>query len=379
MKSIFAAAVPYIISLFLASALSAKTPAQIEKQLQANASLPTGYQLSLFASGMKRPRLMVETSAGDVIVSSYGSKIYLLSPDNSKSDNSKSDASKVAVLMGKLNQPHGVLLDGDWLYVAEEHRVTRIRFNADSKKVSGKRQTVLTGLPNNGGHSSRTLKKGPDGWFYLTVGSSCNVCVERHPWRAAMLRFNPNVKEPPQIFATGLRNTVGFDWHPKSGKLYGVENGRDWLGDDFPPDELNQIEYNGFYGWPFRHGNNIADPKFGRFFKGKSIKPAFAFGAHTAPLSIRFLRHQKSTVMKNTALVAQHGSWNRSKKDGYRLVSLHFDAQGKISRKIFLKGFLKGQNVIGRPVDIFERKDGSLLISDDKNGTIWLVRNKAGE
>ena len=193
-----------------------------------------------------------------------------------------------------------------------------------------------------------------------------------------MLRFNPNVKEPPQIFATGLRNTVGFDWHPKTGKLYGVDNGRDWLGDEFPPDELNKIEYNGFYGWPYRHGDNIADPDLGHRYKGEAMKPAFSFDAHIAPLSIRFLRHQKSPDLQNTALVAQHGSWNRSKKNGYRLVALHFDKQGKITRKMFLTGFAKGQKTIGRPVDILERKDGSLLVSDDYNGVIWLVRNKPG-
>ncbi len=340
---------------------------QLQQKMTRAARLPQGYEVSLFATGMKSPRLIIETSAGDLIVSSRGSKLYLVSADG-----------KVKTLMGGLNQPHGVLLDEGWLYVAEEHRVFRMRFDQKKRAFSGKKQTVLSGLPNNGGHSTRTLKKGPDGWFYVAVGSSCNVCKEKHPWRATILRFQPDSGAKPEIFATGLRNTVGFDWHPRTDELYGVDNGRDWLGDDFPPDELNQIQKNQFYGWPFRHGDNIKDPEFGKAYKpavhGKAQKPAFNFEAHISPLSVRFLRHQKPADMQNTALVAQHGSWNRSTKNGYRIVSLHFNKDGTISRKMFLTGFLQGKKVIGRPVDIFERADGSLLISDDYAGALWLVR-----
>ena len=335
---------------------------ELEKLLQSRAKMPAGYQISLFAQGLERPRLMIATPTGDLIVSSRGSQIFLV------------DGKREArTLMRGLNQPHGVLLHNDWLYVAEEHRVFRIQYNVQKGTVSGKPQTVVSGLPDNGGHSSRTLKKGPDGWFYLTIGSSCNVCRERHKWRAAMIRFHPDKKDKPQIHATGLRNTVGFDWQPGTGRLYGVDNGRDWLGDEFPPDELNQINKGGFYGWPYRHGNNVPDDKYGRGFNGQAEVPAFPFEAHIAPLSIRFLRHQKNRKMQNIALVGQHGSWNRSKKRGYRIVSLQFKDDGTIERKMFLTGFLKNGEVIGRPVDVLERKDGSLLISDDYAGVIWLV------
>lgn len=367
---IVAASLSFFITGMLASKLDAKTGGQLEQNLQKNVRLPEGYDISLFASGMKSPRLMIETSTGDFIVSSYGSEIYLVSSDKGKNRR----AGKIRVLMGGLNLPHGVLLDDGWLYVAEQHQIFRIHFDPQKAVVHGARESVLSGLPNNGGHSSRTLKKGPDGWFYLTIGSSCNVCRETHPWRATMLRFHPDKKAPPQIHASGLRNTVGFDWHPETGSLYGVENGRDWLGDNFPPDELNEIEAGGFYGWPWRHGDNIPDPDLGQSFTGEAQKPAFSFEAHIAPLSIRFLRHQKPASMQNTALIAQHGSWNRSKKNGYRIVSLHFGKDNVISRKIFLSGFLQGQKVIGRPVDILERENGDLLISDDYNGSIWLVR-----
>lgn len=365
---VITAALSFAVTSMLTSKLDAKNVNQLEQNLQKNVRLPEGYDISLFANGMKSPRLMVETETGDIIVSSYSSEVYLVSGDKD------GRADKTSVLLRGLNLPHGLLLNDGWLYVAEQHQVSRIRFDPQKGTVSGKPETVLSGLPNNGGHSSRTLKKGPDGWFYLTIGSSCNVCRESHHWRATMLRFHPDKKAPPQIHASGLRNTVGFDWQPKTGQLYGVENGRDWLGDNFPPDELNEIKAGGFYGWPWRHGNNIPDPDLGRSFTGDALKPAFSFEAHIAPLSIRFLRHQKPASMQNTALVAQHGSWNRSTKNGYRIVSLHFGKDNAISRKIFLNGFLQGQKVIGRPVDIIERQNGNLLISDDYNGAIWRVR-----
>ncbi|MCP4937470.1 MAG: sorbosone dehydrogenase family protein [bacterium] len=345
----------------------AASGAKLQKQMIKKAQLPKGYKISLFAKGMETPRLLAQTSTDDLIISSRGSKVYLVTPKG-----------KVKTLMRGLNQPHGLLLDGSWLYIAEEHRVFRIHYDLVKRIVVGEIETVLKGLPDNGGHSSRTLKKGPDGWFYLTIGSSCNVCRERHKWRAAMLRFRPDRSAKPQIYATGLRNTVGFDWQPITDKLYAVDNGRDWLGDEFPPDELNHILEGKFYGWPFRHGDNIEDPEHGLFYSpdihGEAQKPAFSFEAHIAPLSIRFLKHQKSPNMQNTALVAQHGSWNRSTKNGYRIVSLHFNKDGTISRKLFLTGFLQGKKVIGRPVDIYERSNGSLIISDDYSGALWLVR-----
>ncbi len=347
----------------------AKTGTDLDQRLQKNAQLPKGYRISLFAGGMKRARLIVETATGDFIVSSFGPKVFLLSADR----NGDGRADGVRTLLGGLNIAHGILLDEGWLYVAEQHRVFRVRFDAQKGAVHGKRETIVKGMPNTGGHVTRTLKKGPDGWFYVSVGSSCNVCRETHPWRATILRFHPDKGKKPQIFATGLRNTVGFDWHPQTGKLYGVDNGRDWLGDNFPPDELNLIEPGKFYGWPYRNGDNVPDPDLGKRFTGKAEKPVFAIAAHTAPLSIRFLRHQKPADMQNVALIAQHGSWNRSTKDGYRLISLHFGKDGTIKRKVFLGGFLRGQKVIGRPVDILERKDGSLLVSDDFNGTIWRI------
>ena len=329
-----------------------------------------GYQVSLFAKGLGNIRLMALTPGGDIIFSAPRSRIKIALGD--VDGDGMSDG--VKVLKSGLRQVHGVYLDGDWLYYAETHQVSRIKYDGSTKTFKGKEEVVLTGLPGGGGHWTRTVGKGPDGWFYVSVGSSCNVCIERHPWRASIVRFKPGVKGT--LYAGGLRNTVGFDWHPGSGALFGVDNGRDWLGDDYPPGELNKITDGGFYGWPFRNGNNKPDPDYGKqggALAARAIKPAHGFAAHVAPLSIKFLKNAAMGGVA-TALVAQHGSWNRSTKIGYRVVLLHWDDVGAISQKMFLEGFEKDGNVGGRPVDIVEAGDGTIYISDDFSASIWAVK-----
>lgn len=238
---------------------------------------------------------------------------------------------------------------------------------------------MLKGLPAGGGHWTRTIKKGPDGWLYVAAGSSCNVCIERHRFRAAMIRFRPGGK--PELFATGLRNTVGFDWQPATGALYGVDNGRDWLGDDFPPDELNRIEKGKFYGWPLFNGDNVPDPDFGTRADAATadpVPPAYAFNAHVAPLSIVFLEHARTSAYDGAALVAQHGSWNRSTKIGYRVVSLHWAGDGTITLKPFIEGFERKGRVSGRPVDVIEAEDGTIYVSDDFAGAVYRVTYRGG-
>ncbi len=180
-----------------------------------------------------------------------------------------------------------------------------------------------------------------------------------------------------EIYAAGLRNSVGFDWRPGTRELYATDNGRDLLGDDTPPCELNRIERGGFYGWPFAYGMNQADPDFGVGQPARiaaSIPPVHAFGAHQAPLGIRFLRHESQPVdYRGAALVALHGSWNRSELSGYKVVSLHWDAEGKISQRDFFTGFQVGDDVIGRPVDVAEGPDGAIYVSDDYAAAIYRI------
>ena len=190
-----------------------------------------------------------------------------------------------------------------------------------------------------------------------------------------MLRYTPDGKFV-DIYATGLRNSAGFDWRA-DGTLYATDNGRDLLGDDFPPCELDQIRQGGFYGWPFANGDRVPDPDLGAGREAvidASIPPAFSFRAHNAPLGIVFLRSDKQLEeFRGDALVALHGSWNRSKKDGYKVVALHWDADGTISSRDFLTGFLIDENVIGRPAELTEAADGTIYVSDDYANAVYRI------
>ena len=361
-RGIAAAAIGLALSATAAPALAAPDASRLK--------LAAGYEVSIYATGLGKARLMQLTPSGDILLSVPPRKVLRVLAD--KDGDGASDGTET--LIDGLRRVHGILLDGSQLFLAEETRVLRVGYDAAAGKVTGAPEIVLDGLPGGGGHSTRTIKKGPDGKLYVSIGSSCNVCEERQPYRASLIRFAPG--EAPETFATGLRNTVGFDWQPATGALYGVDNGRDWLGDDFPPCELNLIEQGRFYGWPFFNGENVRDPDVGDRAAANGVTPvapAHGFGAHVAPLSIRFLRHQKDVAMNGTALVAQHGSWNRSKLAGYQLVALSFDGTGRITEAPFLWGFQMGGDVMGRPVDVIERDDGTIFVSDDQAGVIWRV------
>lgn len=200
--------------------------------------------------------------------------------------------------------------------------------------------------------------------------------LKKNPLRASISRFKPG-DDHMTVYATGLRNAVGFDWSPTDGGLYATENSRDYLGDHFPPDELNLIQENQFYGWPYANGDRVPDPKFGigqEQMINKSQIPVFKFAAHQAPLGITFIKNPQSPLYKK-ALIAFHGSWNSSIKVGYKVVSLTFENE-VITQNDFITGFLKNGKVIGRPVHVVEGKAGELYLSDDFNGVIYLIEHK---
>jgi cytochrome c553 len=200
------------------------------------------------------------------------------------------------------------------------------------------------------------------------------VCEEEDERRAAMLRFRPDGSEG-EVFATGLRNSVGFDWRPGTHELYATDNGRDLLGDDFPPCELNRIVRGGFYGWPYANGSRVPDPDLGSGRDqeiSSSIPPAHEFRAHNAPLGITFVRNAaRGSSLEGAAIVALHGSWNRTRKDGYEVVSLHWNEDGSIREEPFLTGFLADDRAIGRPVDVAQAPDGVFYVSDDYAGAVY--------
>jgi len=309
---------------------------------------------------------------GDLLVSvpSEGA-IYLLEQDA----DADGRADDVRPLVTGLNRPHGLDLHDGWLYIGETNRIVRVRYDPAERLVSGEREVIVADLPPDGGHWTRTLRFGPDDKLYVTIGSSCNVCVEQDPRRAAMVRYEPDGSKP-KLFATGLRNAVGFDWQPGTGDLYATDNGRDLLGDDFPPCELNRIVEGGFYGWPIANGNRIPDPDQGVDQEERiraSLPPAHGFAAHTAPLGIAFYRGKAFPERyRGAAFVAQHGSWNRRELSGYRVVLLEF-VDGAIRESDFAVGFENGEEVIGRPVDVVDGPDGALYVSDDYAGVVYRI------
>jgi len=338
-----------------------------EEEARRTLRTPAGFHVSLFAH-VPGARFLRFTPAGDLLVSrSHDGEIILLRANGTATATSRT-------VIADLNRPHGMEFHAGWLYVAERDRVGRIQFDAERGQTHGAYQPVLTGLTGNGNHWSKTLRMGPDGLFYLAQGSTCNVCEEADPRRATIMRFRADGTEP-EIYATGLRNSIGFDWAPWSGELYATDNGRDLLGDDFPPCELNLVQQDSFYGWPYFNGANIPDPTMGTDPLAETrepIPPVHEFRAHNAPIGISFFDSDAPPEFRRAALVALHGSWNRSEPDGYKVVSLHWSAD-RIEERDFLTGFIENGDIRGRPVDVAHGPDGAIYVSDDYAGAVYKI------
>jgi glucose/arabinose dehydrogenase len=362
----------YAVNVPLRSLLGRTAPVE-ESLFEQRVGVPDGFEISIFAEGIENARFMRFTRAGDLLVSSPRTQSIRLVERDADGDGR---ADGVRELLSDLYRPHGLDFLGDWLYVAQGDRVVRVRYDAERRAVLGEIETVVAGLPADGNHWTKTLRFGPDGWMYVSMGSSCNACEEADPRRAAILRYRPDGADE-ELFATGLRNAVGFDWRPGTDALYATDNGRDMLGDDFPPCELNRVERSRFYGWPYVNGFGVPDPDLGARNPERaaaSVPPVHGFVAHTAPLGITFYRGTGFPERyRGAAFVAQHGSWNRTRKSGYRVVLLEWDPAGRIRESDFVTGFEVDEDVIGRPVDVAEGPDGALYISDDYTGAIYRV------
>ncbi len=350
-----------------------------EDELQRRIALPDGFFINTYAHGIANARLLRVTPAGDLLVSAPRTGTVWLVERDADGDGY---ADGTRVLLDELYQPHGLALHDGWLYVAETTAVLRVRFDPATRRVSGTPERIITGLPDGGNHWTRTVDVGPDGGLYVSIGSSCNVCLEDDARRATIMRYERDGANG-RIYASGLRNAVDFEWQPGTGDLYATDNGRDLLGDDFPPCELNRVADGGFYGWPIANGDRIPDPDFGVGQAARiaaSLPPAYAFGAHTAPLGLTFYRRVPEpapaafpAAYDGVAFVALHGSWNRSRKSGYEVVALRFAPDGTVSGEPFATGFMVDEQVYGRPVDAAVGADGALYVSDDYTGAIYRI------
>ncbi len=331
--------------------------------------LPDGFNISVFADGLGNPRDLQISPGGTLLVSVPDkSQVIALVDDN---EDGLVDDTK-AVLQD-LNRPHGLAFWENYLYVAEETEL--VRYVWDEIALEAIFDKKLFDIPQGGRHWTRTITFLSNGTMYLSIGSSCDTCVENHPWLATVIVSDKDGGSP-QVFAEGLRNAVFIKANPSTNKLWGVEMGRDFLGDDKPPDEINIIE-DRHYGWPYCYGNKLFDFTFGegeQSFCNSTASPVYEIQAHSAPLGLNFIDSPSFPQnWQGDLLVAYHGSWNRSTPVGYKVVRLEVDDDKVVYEEDFLTGFLQNETALGRPVDLEFGHLGELYVSDDKAGAVYLI------
>jgi glucose/arabinose dehydrogenase len=341
--------------------------------------VPKGFQIELLTGAVPGARAMTlgryADGKGVLYVGSMGAgKVYAVELDQGK-------AQRVHTLASGLEMPAGVAYRNGQLFVSAVSRI--VRFDSiDDRLANPPAPALVTDkLPSESHHGAKFIGFGPDGLLYVAVGVPCNVC-EPSTAHGIIERMKPD-GSGAEIVARGVRNSVGFDWSPLDHALWFSDNGRDMLGDDVPSDELNRVQQPGqHFGFPYCHQGDVADPQFGEKRRcSEFVAPAAKLGAHVATLGLRFYNGtQFPPEYRNNVFVAEHGSWNRSVKSGYRVVRVVVDAQGRVVRdEPFVQGFLQvdaggRESVLGRPADVLALPDGSLLISDDLGGAIYRVR-----
>ena len=351
----------------------AKVDATPERIAQVKA--PPGFKVTLFAHGLKNARIIAVAPSGDIYVSrrDQGDVVLLKM-------NAKGEEEGVPVIVANRSGAHGLAIRDNKLYLATVKQLFVAAIQSDGRL--GPLKLLIKDLADAGQHADRTIAFGPDGQLYMSVGATCNACNEDNPENATMLRITPDGKTR-RIFATGLRNTIGFDWNPTTGELWGLDNGIDFLGDDSQPEELNKIEFGKQYGWPHVYGAGDVNPQSTppggitkEEWKARSTPQVLGYAAHAAPMQLVFYRaHAFPSDYVGDAFATMRGSWNRAKASGYEIVRIHFVNGQPQSFQPFVSGFLtdNGTTHIARPMGLAVARDGSLLMADDANGGIFRV------
>ncbi|MBI1967409.1 MAG: sorbosone dehydrogenase family protein [Gemmatimonadetes bacterium] len=325
--------------------------------------VPTGFTVNLFAENLGNARHLTRGPDGSVYLSvSQAGRIVRL-PDT----NGDGVADTVITVASGLNRPFGIAFRGDTMYVGETNAIKRFDPGATTSV------TLVSGIPG-GGHSTRTLVFGPDGMMYLSVGSSCNICDESDPRRAAVVRYSLD-GSGEHLFATGLRNSVGLAFHPTTGELWATNHDRDNLGDDLPPERINILKDGKFYGWPQCYLPGQPNPEYPTADCANVEPPAITFQAHSAPDGLAFYTGTTFPAeYRGDAFVTYHGSWNRSVPTGAKVVRVRVQNGRPVSVEDFVTGWqLPDGSRWGRPVSVVTASDGSLLVSDDMGGRVWRI------
>lgn len=342
----------------------------VDKDLE-RIKMPEGFRIDYYATDVENARSMALSESGILFVGTREQdKVYAVIDENKDGK-----ADEVVVVDSGLTSPNGVAIRNGDLYVAEISRVIKYPNIEQSFRNNPEPEVVNDDFPSDTHHGWKYIAFGPDGKLYVPVGAPCNICDPEKPIYASITRMDPDGANL-EVYAEGVRNTVGFDWHPETKDLYFTDNGRDLMGDNMPPDELNKATEKGqHFGYPYCHAGTIADPEFGKGHDcSEFVKPVQLLHPHGGTLGIKFYTgNMFPEEYQNQAFIAQHGSWNRSEKIGYSVATVKTDANGKTTHEPFAEGWLQGQEDWGRPVDVLVMPDGAMLVSDDKNNAIYRI------
>ena len=349
---------------------------ELDKLLE-GINLPEGFTIEIYADNISNARSMDISPSGTIFIGNrHGDNVFAI-----RDEDEDNIAEKKWLITNKLkNMPNGVAFHKGDLYVAEVDKLWVFKNIEDNLENPDDPILIYDDYPKDKHHGWKYIAFGPDGKLYVPVGAPCNICESKNKMYASITRMNPDGSDR-EIFAYGVRNTVGFTWNPNNDEMWFTDNGRDMLGDNIPPCELNRVTKPGQnFGYPYCHGDDIGDPEFG----GKHpcsdfVPPARNLGPHVAPLGLKFYNgNMFPNEYKGDIFIAEHGSWNRSKKIGYRITRVKIKENKAISYEPFIYGWLNNeeQEAWGRPVDILILDDGSMLISDDKADLIYRVSYK---